>query len=148
MSLAARAEAKDSTFVRVFAEVPDLLIQDPAHECAYLVPAFAVEDHSVSDSTWNDVDEGTVTFLIPDGNLFAEVPPFSQEQHEEPSVLVQFPRGSAAYFFSFAELQMYRIDQPTEYPDGFNGISFVIPRGTALIERLPATRRATLQSGT
>lgn len=148
MALAAQSLAKERVFHRVFEDIPDVLIQDPARGCAYHIPRDRLESFTAGPDIWAKVGPGTVTFAIPSGDVLEDVPPFMQNADIEPSVLIQFPKQQKSFFLEYAELVSFKIPQPDRYPDGFEGISFVIPRGLEFIEQLPAVRRATLQSGT
>ena len=148
MSLAARTLLKEEHTPKVFEELPEVLIQDPLAVCAYHVPAEELAKFRAGADVWAKVGPGTVTFVLPSGDMIEEVPPFRQVAEEAPSVLIQFPRGEASYFLTAEDLLEYRIPQPQEYWEGFTGVSFVIPRSTELIEQLPALRRAALQSST
>lgn len=123
----------------------DVLVQDPSNACAYLLPPGELQQFEVGPKTWSRVTPATVTFVIPNGSLVDEVPPFVQAPDGRPSVLIQYPSGQRAYFLDFDQLQRYRIEQPNE-KSGY-GISFVIPRGTELVEELPGLMVAILQIG-
>jgi hypothetical protein len=146
--MAARSVVKETVFKKAFAALPEILIQDPIHECAYRIPAARLSDYRTGPGAWTQLTPETVTFVIPGAEDIEEVPPFVASADNEPSVLIQFPTDQSSYLLSWAELQQFQIDQPTEYWDGFEGVSFVMPRGMELIEQLPALRRAALQSGT
>jgi hypothetical protein len=134
-------------FRRVFTDVPCVLIQDPARNCAYYIRPVDLQKHEVTPETWARLDDSTVTFVIPNGDLVDEIPAYLRNPELDPSVLVRFGQGKNAFFLSFEELQTYKIEQPTTSFDD-EQISFIIPRGTELIEELPALRRALLQSNT
>jgi len=138
---------KADEYRRVFSSLPNVLIQDPARACAYYVMASNLTGHEVSPETWAKVNDGTVTFVIPNGELIDEVPPYLRNPELQPSVLIRFGQGQSSYFLTFDELQAYRLPQPECAPSE-EQISFIIPRGTELIEELPALRRALLQSNT
>ncbi len=138
---------KAEEYRRLFDEVPNILIQDPARECAYFIGSSELKKHEVTAETWAKLNDGTVTFVIPNGELVDEIPPYLRNPELAPSVLVRFGQGQAAYFLSFEELQHYTICQPENSFDDTQ-ISFVIPKGTELIEELPTLRRALLQSNT
>lgn len=128
-----------------FDQLPDILIQDPLHECAYLLPASDMNAYQTGPETWTQLDTGTVTFVIPDKDFVEEVPPFNQSLDQTPQVLIQYPQGHVSYYLTFEQLQRYRTEQPTQKGVGY-GISFILPRGVELIEELPALRRSSLQS--
>ena len=134
-------------FRRIFTEIPSVLIQDPARECAYSITASQLQEHEVKPETWARLDDSTVTFVIPNGDLVDEIPAYLRNPELDPSVLVRFGQGKNAFFLSFDELQQYKIAQPDSSFDD-EQVSFIIPRGTELIEELPALRRALLQSNT
>lgn len=138
---------KAEEYRRVFSTLPNVLIQDPARACAYYMPAPSLAKHEVTPETWAKVNEGTVTFVIPNGELIDEVPPYLRNPELQPSVLIRFGQGQSSYFLTFDELQAYRLPQ-LECAASDNQISFIVPRGTELIEELPALRKALLQSNT
>lgn len=140
-------QAKQEEFRREFVTLPNVLIQDPARDCAYYIKAEQLQGFKTSEQTWSIVNDTTVTFTIPDGDLVDEVPSFLRAPELEPSVLIRYMRGKESYFLSFEELQQFRISQPRESFDS-QSISFIIPRGTELIEEMPALRRSLLQSNT
>jgi hypothetical protein len=148
MTMAARSVVKETVFKKTFATLPEILIQDPIHECSYHIPAARLSEYRTGPDAWTQLTPETVTFVIPGTEAIEEVPPFVASADNEPSVLIQFPTDQSSYLLSWDELQQFQIDQPTEYWDGFEGVSFVMPRGMELIEQLPALRRAALQSGT
>lgn len=133
---------------RTFDTLPNILIQDPARYSAYYIHADELVEFQATPDTWAQLDDTTVTFAIPDGDVIDEVPSFLRAPELEPSVLIRHARGKRAYFLTFEDLQKFRVDQPTETLDVKDSISFIIPRGTELIEELPTLRRALLQSHT
>jgi len=138
---------KAEEYRRVFVEVPNVLIQDPARRCAYYIEASELQKHEVTAETWAKLDDSTVTFVIPNGDLMDEIPSYLRNPELNPSVLIRFGQGQSAFYLGFEELQAYQIAQPEASFDD-EQISFIIPRGTELIEELPALRRALLQSNT
>jgi hypothetical protein len=135
-------------FRRVFEDLPNVLIQDPARECFYYIPAEDLRKFEAGPDTWTQVNTGTVVFLIPDGDLVEEVPPFIRPGESRPSVLIQYRRGEAAYFLTFEQLNQFATEWgSTEIPDE-HVISFIMPIGQELIEQLPELRRALLQTST
>lgn len=130
--------------VKVFNELPNLLIQDSEKENTFYIPSNEMEQFLVNGNTWEKMTPGTVTFVIPDENYFEEAPPFTQYGVENPPVLVQFPKGESAYFLTYEDLQPYKIERPESHPVGT--MSFVIPRGTELWEELPRMKWMDLQS--
>jgi hypothetical protein len=148
MTMAARSVAKEKVFKKAFSALPEILIQDPIHECAYHIPTDRLREYQTGPEVWAQLTPDTVTFVVPGVADIEEVPPFFASPDNEPSVLIQFPTDESSYLLSWEELQKFQIAQPTQYWDGFDGVSFVLPRGLELIEQLPAVRRAFLQSGT
>ena len=138
---------KAEEYRRVFDQVPSVLIQDPARECAYYVGSTELQKHEVTPETWAKLNDSTVTFVIPNGDLVDEIPAYLRNPELNPTVLIRFGQGKSAFFLSFEDLQAYKISQPESSFDP-EQISFVIPRGTELIEELPNLRRALLQSNT
>lgn len=132
---------------RRFVTLPNVLVQDPARGCAYWLTASDLEQYVASADTWASLNDSTVTFVIPDGDLVDEVPPSLRTPELKPSVLIRYVRGEKAYFLTHEQLQQFRVEQPSE-PFDPGSISFILPRGTELIEELPLMRRALLQSGT
>jgi hypothetical protein len=133
---------------RTFEAVPNVLIQDPARECAYYLTPENLLKHRSTVETWARVNDTTVSLVIPDGEVIDEVPSFLRNPELQPSVLIRYLREQSSFFLTFEELQQYKVDQPTESLNTSDSISFVIPRGTELIEELPTLRRALLQSHT
>ena len=138
---------KAEEYRREFPELPNVVIQDPARDCAYYLNTEQLARFEATADTWMKLDETTVTFVIPDGDMIDEVPPYLRFPELRPSVLIRYARGESAYFLSFNDLQEFKIQQPRESFDP-QSISFIIPRGTEMIEELPALRRALLQSNT
>lgn len=133
---------------RTFDTLPNVLIQDPARSCAYFVKAEDLTEYRCTPATWSRLDDSTVSFVIPDGEVIDEVPSFLRNPEINPSVLIRYSRGQAAYFLTFEDLQKFAVTQPTESLNTMDSISFIVPRGTELIEELPTLRRALLQSHT
>ena len=145
-SVARTTDAPQETAKVAFEQLPDVLIQDPANACAYLISADDLEAYKATPETWDHMGPDTVTFVIPDSDFVEELPPFVQTSDANPAVLIQYPRGNRAYLLTFDQLQAYRIPQPKTHDDAKYGISFIIPRGTELIEELPPLRRSLLQN--
>ncbi len=133
--------------LRSFPVLPNVLVQDPARGAAYYIPAVELDDYEATIDTWARLDDSTVTFVIPDGDLIDEVPPSLRIPELMPSVLIRYTRAQKSYFLTHEDLQRFRVAQPKEAFDA-ESISFIVPRGTELIEELPLMRRALLQSGT
>src|SRR5437588_176842 len=83
---------------RLFQNLPNVLIQDPARNRAYWIPTHELEAFRASPETWARLDDTTVSFVIPDGEVIDEVPSFLRVPDTEPSVLIRYSRGQAAYF--------------------------------------------------
>lgn len=142
-----KSYAKDEEHLRTFPALPNVLIQDPARGHAYYLPAVELDAFEATVDTWSRLDDSTVTFVIPDADLIDEVPPSLRTPELNPSVLIRYVRGQKSYFLNNEDLQGFKVTQPTE-PFDPESISFILPRGTELIEELPMMRRALLQSGT
>lgn len=125
-------------------QLPDVLVQDPASDCCYLITAAELARFGTDPDTWAGIDGGTVTLVIPGGDAIEDIPPFRQVADLEPSVLIQHRAGKRSYYLDFAALQAYRISGPGA--ELAYGISFVIPRSTELFEELPALRASVLQT--
>ncbi|MGH3938741.1 MAG: hypothetical protein ACRDTG_08900 [Pseudonocardiaceae bacterium] len=133
---------------RSFDTLPNVLIQDPARKRAYFIKAEELTGFRTTPATWARLNDATVSFVIPDGEVIDEVPSFLRTPEAEPSVLIRYSHSRSSYFLTFEDLQRFAVTQPTESLDTADSISFIIPRGTELIEELPALRRALLQSHT
>jgi hypothetical protein len=59
--------------------------------------------------------------------------------------LIQYRRGGTAYFLDYDALQDFRAKQPEDFPDG---ISFILPVGLELVEKISLWRKRLLQAGT
>lgn len=128
-----------------YRELPSVLIQDPLSECAYLIGADRLREHKMSPEKLVYVDDGVITFSIPEDEFIEPTPPFNATRTSTPAVIVQFEAGQTAYFLTYNDLQEYRVDQPSEY--GGYGISFVIPVANEFLEKLSPVQYASLQSG-
>lgn len=133
---------------RIFDTLPNVLIQDPARGRAYFVKADELANFATTPATWARLNDATVSFVIPDGEVIDEVPSFLRTPGAEPSVLIRYSRSRSSFFLTFEDLQRFAVTQPTESLNTADSISFILPRGTELIEELPALRRALLQSQT
>ncbi|NBW41987.1 hypothetical protein EBR25_13450 [bacterium] len=138
---------KANEFRREFHTLPNVLVQDPQRGCAYYMKADELAPYEASADTLARMDDGTVTFVIPDGEIFDEVPPYLRNPEVEPSVLIKYSHGRTSYFMELNDLEQFKIEQPASYFDD-ESISFIMPRGTELVEELPEMRRALLQSNT
>lgn len=135
---------KEST---VLTALPDVLIQDPNRGRIFFVIADELKKYANDKSSWASIGSNTVTFVIPDENYFEEVPPFSQSSTEAPDVLIQWAAGQTSFLLTYEQLGNYEVPENFEKGEGHYGISFIIPRGTELIEELPPLMAAMLQSG-
>lgn len=137
-------EAKSTA--KVFETVPDILVQDPVRDRWFLVPGTGLSKYETSVSSWDAIGPNTVTFVIPDESVFSEVPPFTQGTDDLPSVLIQWPKGKASFLMDYDDLTKFEVEERRTAKLNY-GISFIIPRGTELIDELPTLRAALLQSG-
>lgn len=133
---------------RTFDTLPNVLIQDPARGRAYYLRGEDLAEFRTTPETWAQLNDTTVSFVIPDGEVIDEVPSFLRTPEINPSALIRYSRGQSSYFLTFEDLQRFSVEQPTESLDTADSISFIVPRGTELIEELPSLRRALLQSHT
>jgi hypothetical protein len=133
---------------RTFDTLPNVLIQDPARGIAYYIKAEDLAEFRTTPATWGRLDDSTVSFVISDGEVIDEVPSFLRTPEIEPSVLIRYSRNQSSYFLTFEDLKKFSVTQPTETLNTTDTISFIVPRGTELIEELPTLRRALLQSHT
>ncbi|MGH3831282.1 MAG: hypothetical protein ACRDRS_12695 [Pseudonocardiaceae bacterium] len=133
---------------RVFDTLPNVLIQDPARSRAYFVKTDELAKFRTTPETWARLNDATVSFVIPDGEVIDEVPSFLRTPGAEPSVLIRYSRSRSSFFLTFEDLQRFTVTQPTASLNAADSISFIVPRGAELIEELPALRRALLQTST
>ncbi|MGH4017297.1 MAG: hypothetical protein ACRDSL_25905 [Pseudonocardiaceae bacterium] len=133
---------------RTFDTLPNVLIQDPVRDRAYYIRTEDLAEYRTTPDTWARLNDSTVSFVIPDGEVIDEVPSFLRAPELEPSVLIRYVRGKSSFFLTFEDLQRFSVEQPTESLNTADSISFVVPQGTELIEELPTLRRALLQSHT
>lgn len=138
---------KANEFRREFHYLPNVLVQDPQRECAYYIKAEYLSAYETDKETWPRLNDGTVTFVIPNGEIVDEVPPYLRNPEAETSVLLKYFHGKTSYFMSLSDLEKFCIEQPKTYFDD-KSISFILPRGTELVEEIPGLRRALLQSNT
>ncbi len=117
---------------RVFDKLPDILIQDPVRGRAYFVKAEELVEFRTTPATWVRLNDTTVSFVIPDGEVIDEVPSFLRTPEAEPSVLIRYSRSQSSYFLTFEDLQRFAVTQPTESLNASDLISFIVPRGTEL----------------
>lgn len=133
---------------RIFDTLPNVLIQDPARGRVYFIKAEELAGFRTTPATWARLNDTTVSFVIPDGEMIDEVPSFLRVPEVEPSVLIRHSRSRSSYFLTFEDLQRFTVSQPTDSINTTDSISFIVPRGTELIEELPTLRRALLQTST
>jgi hypothetical protein len=126
---------------------PTVLIQDALNEIAFLIPAEHIDLYRTGPEAWASMGRGTVTFVIPDDDMFHVIPPFIQDPSERPSVLIQHPTRKVSYFVSAENLDQYKHAQKDVAGLHYD-ISFAMPIHLALVEKLPAPIKALLQSGT
>lgn len=138
------ARAKAESNKERMENLPNIIIQDSIKNCAYILPANIMETYQVTVDTWSKIGSDTVTFVIPGGDYIEEIPPFSQVNTEKPSVLIQFPSNDTAFFLTFGDLEKYKTSIPEKQPE--NSLSFILPRGTELIEELPDLSISLLQT--
>ena len=131
---------------RSYDSTPDILIQHTAKERAFYIPASQLERFHVGRDSWDKIGAETVVFTVPDTQFIEPVPPFLRLPSDTPHVLIQHARANAAYLLSYADLQEFDITGKNAalHP---SRVSFSVPFGTELIERLPAAVNAMLQSG-
>ena len=127
-----------------FKDLPSVLIQDPRAQKAYLIPSRDLPEHEMTLEKLVDVEEGVVTFSIPDNNLIEITPPFNATGTECPAIIIQHGSIDKAYFFTYGDIQAYAVEQPSDY--GGYGVSFVIPAGNEFLEDLSPVQYAMLQS--
>lgn len=126
-------------------EVPSILIQDPRAGHAYLIDSKTLDNFELTSSKLTSINDGIVTFVVPDDDIFETTPPFNASESKTPNIIIQVLSLNKAFLLSYEELQLFRVDQPNDY-DGY-GISFVIPSGNEFLEDLSPVQQAMLQSG-
>lgn len=128
-------------------KVTSLLVQDPARNCAYNVPYSDLENYVTKD--WTNVDEGTVTFIMANDELFNELAELSPvTPSKELSVLIQDPANSSSYYLGSDVLKTYKCSMPKSWDEIPQGVAtFVVPKND-LFEEMPALRRGLLQNNT
>ena len=129
-----------------YSEIPDVLIQSPATNSAYLVPADELARFEVAATDWQKMSLNTVTFTLPEAGLIEKVPPFKQANDEFPDVLIQWHSARKSFLILADQLAKYEVPVGRERGEGYD-VSFIIPRGTELIELLPSLQGSMLQSG-
>lgn len=126
----------------VFEKLPDVLIQDAKELTAYYIKASQLQKFSTKGSDLGALSQNTVTFLIPDENYIGEVP--IAFAHENPSVLIQFPKGKTSFFVENHKLAEFEVPLLNEIPD--NCLCFILPNGDDFMEDIPDMSPAMLQS--
>lgn len=106
-------------------EIPSVLVQDPRTDKAYIIDAASLSKFEMKAEKLVYVDEGIVTFSIPEDDYIEPTPPFNATGSERPGIMIQHEAAGKSYFLTYAELQDFSVDQPSDY--GGYGISFVIP---------------------
>ncbi len=125
-------------------ELPNVLIQDSANVSPYYFKSGELKKFEVNSL---EDTENTVTFLIPNGDLFDEVSP--QTFEENPSILIKFPKDNSQYLIPNNKLIDYKIESFDEMASISNEcLTFIIPRGDELLEDIPNMSPAMLQSNT
>lgn len=119
MSIAARLDSNPQR------RPPNILIEDAARNSAYYIPAEEMDAFKAGARTWVQVSANTVAFNIPSDETDS-VPPYTQNLDANPSVLIRFSAGKAAYFLTNDQLQNFKI--PPGTPSGDEVVRFVIPR--------------------
>lgn len=128
-----------------YSQIPSVLIQDPLAGHAYLLKSDELKNFELSPSKLSSIDDGVVTFVVPDDDLVETTPPFNASGSKTPSVIIQAVAANKAYLLSYQQLQLFRVDQPDDF--GGYGISFVLPTGNEFLEDLTPVQAAMLQSG-
>ncbi len=90
---------------RIFDTLPNVLIQDPARGGAYYIRAEDLAEFRTTPDTWAQLNDTTVSFVIPDGEVIDEVPSFLRTPEVKPSVLIRYSRAQSSYFLKFEDLQ-------------------------------------------
>lgn len=142
MSTATVAYSRFTTYTTL----PNILIQDPVEEIAFLLTADQLGRFETNAGTWSQMGLNTVTFTIPEEGLVEEVPPFARASSDRPDVLIQWKTAEKSYFLPYSKLSEFATPLGRSKGQGYD-VSFALPRGTELIDELPALRRAILQSG-
>ena len=126
-------------------DIDTVLIQDPRAGRAYLLSLSDISRYEMSPDNLTSIDEGVVIFSIPTDILVETTPPFNATGAERPAILIQHEAAGKSYLLQYDALQSYAIDQPTD-PGGYD-VSFIIPRGNELLDKLQPLPLALLQSG-
>jgi len=96
---------------RIFDTLPNVLIQDPARGRAYYIKAEELAGFRTTPATWARLNDATVSFVIPDGEMIDEVPSFLRVPEVDPSVLIRYSRLRSSYFLTFEDLQRFAVSR-------------------------------------
>ena len=129
----------------VYKELPSVLIQDPPTGHAYIIGSQELNAFELTADAFARIDDGVITFIIPDDELIETTPPFNSSGTKTPTVIIQALALNKSFLLSYEQLQLFRVSQPNDY--GGYGISFVIPSGNEFLEDLSPVQQAMLQSG-
>jgi hypothetical protein len=129
----------------VYKELPSVLIQDPRADHAYRISSQELAAFELTADKFSKIDDGIVTFIIPDDELMETTPPFNASQTKTPTIIIQALALNKSFLLSYEQLQLFRVSQPNDY--GGYGISFIIPSGNEFLEDLSPVQQAMLQSG-
>jgi len=131
---------------RNYETMPDVLIQHVAKGRTYYIPATEIAAFKADRTIWQNLGPDTVVFSVPDTEFIEAVPPFLRIPKETPSILIQHARGKASYFVSSEQLSKYDVTGKEVNIDP-ERVSFSVPFGTELVEKMPEVVQAMLQSG-
>jgi hypothetical protein len=128
-----------------YLEIPSVLIQDPLAGHAYVISSDELGQFALTPQNLASINDGVVTFVVPDDDFIETTPPFNASGTKTPSIIIQVLSENKSFLLSYKQLQLYRVEQPNDY--GGYGISFVIPAGNEFLEDLSSVQQAMLQSG-
>lgn len=128
-----------------YQEVPSVLIQDPLAGHAYVISSEELREFELTPVSLKSINDGVVTFVVPDDEFIETTPAFNASGSKTPSVIIQVLSVNKSFLLSYQQLQLFRVQQPNDY--GGYGISFVIPSGNEFLEDLSPVQQAMLQSG-
>jgi hypothetical protein len=126
----------------------DILIQDPLHDCAFLVPGDEIGAYEVDREAAGRAPAGTVTFSVSGAAAVEEMPDAPDAPVEYPSVLIRYPDAEAAFLLSYDDLRQFEQEMHTDVA-GFGpnyGIAYTLPYSRDLVQSMPAVQMARLQS--
>ncbi|MDQ0740597.1 hypothetical protein [Pseudomonas sp. W4I3] len=129
----------------VYKELPSVLVQEPRTGYAYIISSQELSAFELTADAFAKIDDGVVTFIIPDDELIETTPPFNVSGTHTPTVIIQALALNKSFLLSYEQLQLFKVSQPNDY--GGYGISFVIPSGNEFLEDLSPVQQAMLQSG-